>query len=181
MLLNSTRRISIIQGEFHVVSEPGVVVATLLGSCVAACLQDPVARVGGMNHFLLGEPGADAAVGPGDMQRYGVHAMELLINAMMQRGAQRSRLRGHLYGGANIVAGLGGIGSSNAAFARHFMATEGIAIGQCELGGVQARKVEYMPFEGRVRSTLVAEAPPLPPRRVRPAPALAAAGDVELF
>ncbi|NWK98922.1 chemotaxis protein CheD [Sphingobium lactosutens] len=174
------RRVSIVQGEFHVVSEPDVVITTLLGSCVAACLQDPVARVGGMNHFLLGEPGADAPVGPADMQRYGVHAMELLINAMMQRGAQRSRLRGHLYGGANIIAGLGGIGSSNAAFARNFMETEGIAIGRCELGGVQARKVEYMPFEGRVRSTSVAEAPLLP-RKVRPAPALAVAGDVELF
>ncbi|HSX55626.1 MAG TPA: chemotaxis protein CheD [Sphingomonas sp.] len=174
-------RLSIVQGEYHVASESGFVIATLLGSCVAACLRDPVARVGGMNHFLLGEPGADASVGPTDMQRYGVHAMELLINAMMQRGAQRSRLRGHLYGGANIVAGLGGIGSSNAAFARNFMQTEGIAVDRCELGGVRARKVEFMPFEGRVRATQVAEIPPVPSRLTRPVPALAAAGDVELF
>ena len=175
------RRRSIVQGEYHVASESGFVIATLLGSCVAACLRDPVARVGGMNHFLLGEPGTDAPVGPADMQRYGVHAMELLINALMQRGAQRSRLRGHLYGGANIVAGLGGIGSSNAAFARNFMQTEGLAVDRCELGGVRARKVEFMPFEGRVRSTLVAEMPPAPARPRKPAPALAAAGDVELF
>lgn len=175
------RRVSIVQGEFHVVSEPGIVISTLLGSCIAVCLQDPVARVGGMNHFLLGEPGADAVVGSTDMQRYGVHAMELLINAMMQHGAQRSRLRGHLYGGANIVAGLGGIGSSNVAFARNFMETEGIAVGRCDLGGVQARKVEYMPHEGRVRSTLVAEAPPALPRLLKRAPVLAVAGDVELF
>lgn len=175
------RRRSIVQGEYHVASETGFVIATLLGSCVAACLRDPVARVGGMNHFLLGEPGADVAVGPADMQRYGVHAMELLINAMMQRGAQRTRLRAHLYGGANIVAGLGGIGSSNAAFARNFMQTEGIAVDRCELGGVRARKIEFMPFEGRVRSTLVAEMPPVPARPRKPAPALAVAGDVELF
>lgn len=174
------RRVVIVQGEFHVVSQPGIVISTLLGSCVAACLQDPVARVGGMNHFLLGEPGADDLVGPADRQRYGVHAMELLINAMMQRGAHRSRLRGHLYGGANIVAGLGDIGSSNAAFARNFMETEGIAIGRSELGGVQARKVEFMPFEGRVRATSVAETPPSP-RPTAVAPALAAAGKVELF
>jgi chemotaxis protein CheD len=175
------RRISIVQGEYHAVSEPGIVIATLLGSCVAACLQDPVARVGGMNHFLLGEPGADCRVEVGEMQRYGVHAMELLINAMMKRGAQRSRLRGHLYGGANIVAGLGSIGSSNAAFARNFMATEGIMIGQCDLGGVRARKVEFMPFEGRVRATIVTDTPPQPPKFATLAPAAALAGDVELF
>lgn len=173
-------RVSIIQGELYVVSEPGVVISTLLGSCVAACLRDPVARVGGMNHFLLGEPRTDAPIGLADMQRYGVHAMELLINAMMQRGAQRSRLRGHLYGGANIVAGLGAIGSGNAAFARNFMETEGIAVDRSEMGGVQARKVEFMPFEGRVRATSVAAEPPVL-RPVNSTPALAIAGDVEFF
>lgn len=175
------RRVSIVQGEFHVASEPGIVISTLLGSCIAACLRDPLARVGGMNHFLLGEPGDDAPLGPGDMQRYGLHAMELLINAMMKRGAHRSRLRGHLYGGANIVAGLGGIGTSNAAFARNFLETEGIAIDRSETGGVQARKVEFMPFEGRVRATSVAEAPLPVSRPVKAVLVPAGVGDVELF
>jgi chemotaxis protein CheD len=171
------RRISIVQGEHAVVAEPGVVIATLLGSCVAVCLQDPVARIGGMNHFLLSEPGGEEVVRPQDQQRYGVHAMELLINAMMGRGAARQRLRAHLYGGANIIAGLGGIGSSNAAFARKFMADEGIAVGRSELEGTRARKVEFMPFEGRVRSTLIESAPPLR----KPIPLKAEGGDVELF
>lgn len=174
------RRVSIVQGEFHVAWEPGVVISTLLGSCVAACLHDPVARVGGMNHFLLGEPGADRPVAAGDMHRYGIHAMELLINAMMHHGAQRHRLRAHIYGGGNIVAGLGGIGSDNVRFAKNFMAMEGISVGHCEVGGVQARKVEFMPFEGRARSTLVAEAAPAPMPARRP-PVFAIAGDVELF
>ena len=100
------RRVSIVQGENAVVAEPHVIVSTLLGSCVAACLYDPVAKVGGMNHFLLGEPGADHRVAANDMARYGVHAMELLINAMMKAGAERGRLRANLYGGANIIAGL---------------------------------------------------------------------------
>ncbi|RJF85721.1 chemotaxis protein CheD [Sphingomonas cavernae] len=172
------RRIPIVQGEHSVVAEPDVVISTLLGSCVAVCLQDPVARVGGMNHFLLGEPGADSTVGAADMQRYGVHAMELLINGMMKHGAIRTRLRAHLYGGANIIAGLGAIGSSNAAFARQFMETEGIAIGRCELGGTHARKVEFMPYEGRVRATTVANAPP---PVIKPKPVAEPAGDVELF
>lgn len=171
-------RVSIVQGEYHVASEPGTVIATLLGSCIGVCLHDAVARVGGMNHFLLGEPDAGAAAMTGDRTRYGIHAMELLINAMMQRGAQRSRLRAHIYGGANIVAGLGDIGRSNAVFAQNFMETEGITIAHSDVGGVQARKVEFMPFEGRVRARRVAEATPAP---AVPVPVLANAGEVELF
>lgn len=170
------RRIPIVQGEHRVVAEPGVVISTLLGSCVAACLHDPVARIGGMNHFLLAAPG-DGGLPQVGHQRYGIHAMELLINAMMRHGAVRPRLRAHLYGGANIIAGLGRIGSSNAAFARQFMETEGIEIVRCELEGTRARKVEFMPYEGRVRSTLIDEAPPLR----APPPAELAGGDVELF
>lgn len=157
--------------------EPGVVISTLLGSCIAVCLQDPVARVGGMNHFLLSEP-ASGNMRQGEEQRYGVHAMELLINGLMQRGAVRHRLRAHLYGGANIIAGLGSIGSNNAVFARQFMKTEGIAVGRSELGGTRARKVEFMPYEGRVRSTVVADTPP-PILTTRPA--AIPDGDVELF
>lgn len=171
-------RVTIVQGEYHVAWEAGTVIATLLGSCIGVCLHDAAARVGGMNHFLLGEPDTDAAILAGDMQRYGIHAMELLINAMMQRGAQRSRLRAHIYGGANMVAGLGSIGSSNAAFARNFMTTEGIAIAHIDVGGVQARKVEFMPYEGRVRAARVAA---LTPPLAVPMAAPSTAGEVELF
>jgi chemotaxis protein CheD len=172
------RRIAIIQGEQSVIAEPGVIISTLLGSCVAVCLQDPVARIGGMNHFLLAEPEGQAVLSATDQQRYGVHAMELLINGMMQHGAVRSRLRGHLYGGASIIAGLGAIGSRNAAFARTFMEMEGIAIGRCGLGGKFARKVEFMPYEGRVRSYVLSDAPPPP---IASQPVAASSGELELF
>jgi len=170
--------VSIIQGENHVSGEPDVIISTLLGSCVAVCLQDPVGRIGGMNHFLLGEPGKDDNVRQSDMQRYGVHAMELLINALMRKGAVRSRMRAHLYGGANIIAGLGSIGSSNAAFARRFMETEGIAIGHSDLGGTQARRVEFVPYEGKARSRAVAEIPKI----IKASVVLSGSdGDLELF
>ncbi|WP_448661354.1 chemotaxis protein CheD [Sphingomonas sp. CJ20] len=173
------RRVSIVQGENAITGEAGVMISTLLGSCVAACLYDPVAKVGGMNHFLLGEPSADHTVSQSDMARYGVHAMELLINGMMAKGASRSRLQAHLYGGGNIVSGLGGIGHSNAAFARRFMETEGITIAHCDLGGRTARKVEFLPHEGRSRckhvSDAVQEKPPVSlPRPVD-------GGELELF
>lgn len=173
------RRVSIVQGENVVVAEPDVIVSTLLGSCVAACLYDPVAKVGGMNHFLLGEPSADHRVSAGDMSRYGVHAMELLINGMMARGAVRSRLQAHLYGGANIISGLGAIGSSNAAFARRFMEDEDIAIGHVDLGGTSARKVEFLPYEGRSRCTWVSER--VPERPPVPVHLSVNDGELELF
>lgn len=173
------KRISIVQGEQTVVSEPNVVVTTVLGSCVAVCLQDSVARIGGMNHFLLGEPSPDRPVPEGNLVRYGVHAMELLINEMMKRGAARERLRAHLYGGATMIAGLGSIGRENAAFARRFVETEGIPLGHVDLGGAHARRVEFMPYEGRARSRQVAHAPPIaPPRPSSPQQPL---GEVELF
>jgi len=153
------RRTSIIQGEHVVVDEPDVVVSTVLGSCISVCLFDNEARVGGMNHFLLGEPSVSQALLPQDLQRYGLHAMEILINGMMKRGASRNRLRAHLYGGANIVAGLGRIGSQNADFARRFLETEGIILGHVDVGGKHARRVEFLPFEGKSRCKTVAHAP----------------------
>lgn len=173
------RRVSIVQGENAILGEPNVVISTLLGSCVAACLYDPVAKVGGMNHFLLGEPGADQTVSRSDMSRYGIHAMELLINGMMKKGAVRNRLQAHLYGGATIVQGLGSIGASNAAFARRFMEEEGIAVGHCDLGGRTARKIEFMPYDGRSRCTHVAERVPDPVPVSIPRPV--DGGDLELF
>lgn len=169
------RRVAIIQGEHRVMSATDVMLTTVLGSCVAVCLHDSTAKVGGMNHFLLGEPTPGQEISYENMQRYGVHAMELLINDMMHAGAERERLCGHIYGGANIIAGLGSIGSENAAFAQRFMDMEGIPVRHCDVGGNHARKVEFLPFEGKVRSLKVKDAPPVQrPQRIR-------TNDLELF
>ncbi len=77
----AVRRVHIIQGEFKVLNDPNAVLSTILGSCVAACLRDPVAGIGGMNHFLLPGSAGSMASG-GDATRYGVHLMELLINGL---------------------------------------------------------------------------------------------------
>jgi len=172
------RRVSIIQGEHKVVAEPGVVITTILGSCIAVCLRDPVTRVGGMNHFLLAEPKDDVALSETEMQRYGVHAMELLINEMMKMGAVRTRLRAQVYGGGNVVAGLGGIGSNNAAFAHDFLRTEAIEVAYADVGGKSARKLEFMPWEGKARCKAVTNVVPIAFRAAAAGPV---GGDVELF
>lgn len=171
------RKHSIVQGEHAVICEPRIAIVTVLGSCVAVCLHDPQARIGGMNHFLLGEPVAGQSLGGKELQRYGIHAMEFLINEMMRRGAARHRLRAHLYGGANVVSALRPVGDGNAAFARRFVAEVGIHLVRSDLGGVRARRVEFLPYEGKARCVTVAGAPV--PASTRPI--LAPSGELELF
>lgn len=171
-------RKSIIQGEYAVVKEPDVAITTLLGSCIAVCLHDPQAHIGGMNHFLLGEPRAGHAIRPQDMNSYGLHAMELLINAMMQQGAVRHRLKAQVFGGGNIQAAFGKIGTENAEFALRFLRTEGIAVGQTDVSGTDARKVEFMAYDGVARCTHIAKVPVL---RSAPPPRPVPTSEVELF
>ncbi len=171
-------RITIVQGEHAVSGDPGKSIHTLLGSCVAVCLLDPVRRIGGMNHFLLGEP--QGGVRQQDLSRYGIHAMELLVNALMRQGCERGHLRAHLYGGATMIEGLGDIGRHNALFARRFCRTEGIEVRHEDIGGRLARRVEFLPHQGRSRCNLVREPLPNLPPAVLPVP-LADAGELELF
>jgi chemotaxis protein CheD len=170
------KRIHIIQGEYRVVDDPGVVLATVLGSCVAACIRDADAGVGGMNHFLL--PGNLGAAQSGEAERYGVHLMELLVNGLLKQGARRDRLEGKLFGGARMMEGLSDIGAKNAEFAKRFLMNEGIRLVAENLGGARGRRIEYSPVTGRARQsllsgpTIVEAAPP---------PKLPTAGSVELF
>ena len=171
------RRIPIVQGEHRVVAEPGVIISTLLGSCVAVCLQDPQARIGGMNHFLLAEPppltNEDARL----LNRYGVHSMELLINAMLKRGASRQNLKARIYGGATMREGLGEIGNTNIRFARRFLDSENISILGENVAGVVARRVEFRPVAGLSRCKAVSTQPVEQINKIAPP----TSGDVELF
>ncbi len=147
------RKIAVIQGEYQVINDPNVVLTTVLGSCVAACLRDPVAGVGGMNHFLLAQS-QDGRAGS-DQVRYGAYAMELLINDLLKRGARRDRLEAKLFGGAKLFDTLQDIGDSNASFAERFMRDEGIPVSGGSLRGRSARRVEFWPVSGRVRQRMV--------------------------
>lgn len=150
------RKIHIIQGEYRVVAEEDIVLSTVLGSCVAACMRDPDARVGGMNHFLL--PGGNASSSL-EAERYGAYLMELLINGLLKRGARRERIEAKLFGGARMVEGLSNIGVQNATFAREFLANEGIRIVAENLGGTHGRRLEFFPISGRARQILLPHTP----------------------
>jgi chemotaxis protein CheD len=146
MSSQAEKSINIIQGDHAVSGEDGVVITTILGSCVATCLYDPVRRIGGANHFLLSDPGS----GPTDI-RYAAAAIEVLINALLRAGAQKSRLEAKLVGGARMMPNLPDIGGGNALAATRFLSTEGIPIINSDLGGTQARKLRFLPTTGRVQ------------------------------
>ncbi|MDB5438438.1 MAG: cheD [Caulobacteraceae bacterium] len=171
------RRINIVQGEYQVSSEPDLVLTTLLGSCVAACIRDPQAGVGGMNHFLL--PGEEGSLG----RHYGVQAMELLINGLLKRGARRERMEAKLFGGAHLFAGLAEVGAQNAAFAEGFLKDEGIRFVGGSLKGDCGRRLQYWPVSGRARQILLGQSDSalIAAERARNVAHAAEAGAMELF
>lgn len=175
--VSNAERVTVIQGQVAVGSGRNEILTTVLGSCIACCLYDPVMRVGGMNHFLLAEPriGSDAT----DDTHYGLYLMELLINEMMGRGAVKSRMKAHLYGGANMHAGMTRIGDSNARFAQTFLSDENIDLVRCDVGGTSARRLDFDPVMGRTRCrTIDPIAAPAHKPVIRP---VTGGGDVELF
>jgi len=182
----SSKRIHVVQGEFAVTDDAEVMLGTILGSCVAACVRDPMAGVGGMNHFLLPGEKTDAppAATPGSL-RYGVQSMELLLNALYRMGARRERLEVKLFGGARVMGGLSDIGQQNAEFAERFLAAEGIRTLSGSLRGDQARRVQFWPVSGRVRQmALIDQSKQLfeaERARLAPVPAAADDGELELF
>ena len=145
--------VPITQGGSHVSNDPEEVVTTVLGSCIAACLRDPVAGIGGMNHFLLPEGGGSDRL----EMRYGANAMELLINEILRRGGSRNHLEAKVFGGASVVAGLSDVGARNVAFIRKYLADEGIPVVRSDVGGDHARRVQFEPVSGRARVMKIAD------------------------
>ena len=123
-------------------------ISTLLGSCVAVCLYDPLFKLGGMNHFLL--PSKRASAGDDhDVVLAGDYAMEVLVNAMLARGARKERLVAKAFGGGNIVSSIRmAIGDRNAEFAAEWLAREGIPLLASDFGGPWSRKVVCVPKTG---------------------------------
>lgn len=182
-------------GPMEVITVGGVyaspraaVVRTLLGSCVAACLWDPEAGVGGMNHFLLPSGGGDDS----GSARFGVHAMEVLINEIMKLGGDRRRLKAKVFGASRVLHAPGfdsRVPERNAEFIRQFLASEKIPIVGERLGGTQPLEVRFFTESGRAQVRAVGRTGEVEiasteekfVQQAVQAPAAAPAGDVELF
>lgn len=147
----NTQRITIDPGE-HYVSRKPEVISTLLGSCVAVCLYDSVNGVFGMNHFLLAykQQTANTPIIQSDYGRYGIFSMELLINDMMKKGADRTQLKAKCFGGGNVLKlredswNRPTVGDVNVQFVREFLKNENIPIVSACLGGDYGRNVHFL-------------------------------------
>lgn len=142
-------RVTIHIGGLRASREP-LVLDTVLGSCIAACLYDPEARIGGMNHFMLPE-GADPS-NP-NSARYGVYAMELLIGDLMKLGARRSRFRAKIFGGGHVLKireTASSVPQRNIEFVRGFLENEQIPVDREDVGGYQPRRVLFQTDSSRV-------------------------------
>jgi chemotaxis protein CheD len=144
------RRINLLPGD-HYVSDNDVIIGTLLGSCVSACLYDPVKRIVGMNHFML-----SAKKHAGSMPlclteagRYGVHAMELIINGMLRLGARKENFHAKVFGGSSLFSvhddadDFNGVGETNCRFILEFLRDEGIRLVASNLGGNEGRVIRF--------------------------------------
>ena len=140
--------VPVVLGHHRISGRADDMLVTTLGSCVAACIHDPVARIGGMNHFLL--PGSPAGgSGYGMATRYGSVAMERLINDLLERGARRERLEVKVFGAARVIDTSLDVGAANAAFVLDYVAREGLALVGRDLGGPVGRRVHFFPTTGK--------------------------------
>ncbi|MBF0498116.1 MAG: chemotaxis protein CheD [Deltaproteobacteria bacterium] len=162
---SSRKQKSIHIGELHASREP-TVIYTLLGSCVAVCIFDLEARIGGMNHILL--PGKPICRGFDIAASYGINAMELLINRIMGLGGDRGRLLAKVFGGAHLLPSISkqnGVGEKNILCALEFLDNESIRVISQDLGGYQPRKIFFRTDTGEVLLKRVPTT--IPPRVVQ--------------
>lgn len=142
--------VKVFPGERYVTRDPREMLVTVLGSCVSACIRDPLAGIGGMNHFMLPES-ADGQWGTASANlRYGNFAMEQLINDLLKAGGRKERLEIKVFGGGNVLAGNTAIGDRNADFVEAYLAAEHLPIAAKHLRGRYPRRVHYFPATGKV-------------------------------
>ncbi|OZI47523.1 chemotaxis protein CheD [Bordetella genomosp. 5] len=146
----SSPAVKVLPNEYYVTSGEDIMISTVLGSCVAACVRDPHNGIGGMNHFML--PEGDASSPASATMRYGAFAMEVLINELLKAGAVRERLEAKVFGGGAVLSAMQqmNIGERNAQFVLSYLKTEGIPVRAQDLGDIHARRIHYFPRDGRV-------------------------------
>lgn len=143
--------VKIMPGEYYVTSADKLIV-TVLGSCIAVCLRDKYKGIGGMNHFLLPGDGNHDSGLLTESARYGIYAMELLINHLLKLGASRQHIEAKVFGGGNVLPGLtlNNVGQRNAEFILDYLDNESIPVMAKDLLGSYPRKIYFFPNCGQV-------------------------------
>jgi chemotaxis protein CheD len=142
--------VKVYPGDFQVTSRDDEVLVTILGSCVAACIRDPLSGIGGMNHFMLPEDNSGKWGDDLMSTRFGNHAMEKLINELIKLGCPRERMEIKVFGGGNVIESRQAVGSKNVEFILRYLSDEGLKCVAQDLGGDFPRRIQYSPATGRV-------------------------------
>ncbi len=144
-----TKAVKILPGQYHA-TDINIAITTVLGSCVSVCLYDAVNGVGGMNHYMLpGDSGGSGKSGNGSA-RYGTHAMKLLIEHVIQLGAERANLAAKVFGAGRVMDGMSDVGRQNAVFALRYLKDQKIRIAAVDVGDTFPRKIYFSPATGQV-------------------------------
>jgi chemotaxis protein CheD len=148
--------VKVLPGEYYVTAD-NLMVMTVLGSCISACIWDARAKVGGMNHFMLPEGDSSDASG-----RYGSYAMELLLNDMMKAGARRENMQAKIFGGGQVMHSFTtmNVGERNTQFVLDYLQTERITIVSKDVLDIYPRKVCYFPASGKAMVKRLAHSHP---------------------
>jgi len=152
---NNIVAVKLLPGEYYVTKE-NELITTVLGSCISACVRDPISGIGGMNHFMLPETtknrlrdGVEAVVG--NATRYGNYAMEHLINTILSNGGKRKNLEVKLFGGGKIIPTMSDVGARNIEFVLDYIDAEALRLLAQDLGDIYPRKVNFYPMTGKVK------------------------------
>jgi chemotaxis protein CheD len=150
--VHNSEAAKILPGEYYTTARDMLLV-TVLGSCVCACIRDKESGIGGMNHFMLPDAGQDQNNPLGESARYGAYAMEILINQLLKMGAKRSNFEAKVFGGGAVLRGftVANVGERNAEFVMRFLKTERISVVAQDLLDIYPRKVYFFPNTGLVR------------------------------
>ena len=150
----------ILPGEYYVTTQDEII-ATVLGSCVSACVRDTRHGIGAMNHFLLplhqGEEWTEHQGFDSLATRYGNFAMEHMINDVLKYGGRKEFLEFKVFGGSRVISNMGDVGSNNIRFVLNYLDVEGFPVAAQDVGGINPRKVMYDPQTGRVRVKKIRE------------------------
>ncbi|MBC7963265.1 MAG: chemoreceptor glutamine deamidase CheD [Steroidobacteraceae bacterium] len=145
----AAKAVKILPGQYHATGD-GTVITTVLGSCVSVCLYDAVNGVGGMNHYMLpSDAGALRNYGNGSA-RYGNHAMNLLLEHVLQLGGKRANLEAKVFGAGRVMEGMSDVGRQNASFALRYLKEQKIRVVAVDVGDTFPRKICFSPVSGQV-------------------------------
>jgi chemotaxis protein CheD len=142
--------VKVFPGEYYLTRKQDEMIVTVLGSCVSACIRDPAAGIGGMNHFMLAQNTTGGWGNDLRSARFGNFAMEKLINELIKSGCKRERLEVKVFGGGNVTDSSNEVGTDNAEFVLRYLQAEGLRCAAQDLGGSHPRRIHYYPQTGRV-------------------------------